>query len=446
MPREEEGVFVGQGAFGIDPSRALRVLRERQIDPSVSRMALWVRAAVMRKAARIEFVWDTAELTIRFDGKPFSTEELADPFSGLLEEGGSGETRWLALALLHTALPEVRVRVESGPPGARRAVLQDEEGIRPTKPSTRHADTAVAVSWPFFLSTAGLDHPSRWAPRGLTLEELASCPLRIRTMWKGEKRSPWSFIPMKSNTRRHNAARLRLGKTELLLCVSEGLPGICLRVAPAGVSLGWTATLPSPLSLSVWVDDPGLSLDASLRGPAKDEEFQRVLAAVQEAAGRFVLDVLARHRRSMKLAGGLLASSPALARRWAKQMGGEGSRGLSLSVGWVNAWGPFFPRLSGDAKRVDECVRMTKLLREAALVSLTDRGAGRFLLNEPLFFDDQGRPLTLEDVLPMKQICFGGGSAPASVHQPGRVWELSQTDPVFLHIIRSRNLACPYGT
>ena len=59
---------------------------------------------------------------------------------------------------------------------------------------------------------------------------------------------------------------------------------------------------------------------------------------------------------------------------------------------------------------------------------------------------DQGRPLTLEDVLPMKQICFWGGSAPASVHQPGRVWELSQTDPVFLHIIRSRNLACPYGT
>lgn len=444
MSREEEGELVGEGSFKVDPDRALRILRERQLDPELPRLGLWVRAAAARRASRIEFVWKTTELFIRFDGRPFSVAELADPFSGLLE-GECGEAaRWFALALLHTALPGVSVFAETGPAGSRRAVLLDGKGIRLRPPSIGGEGTAVCVSWPFFLSGEGPEHPSRWARRVLTMEALAACPVRISVRREGEDKSLWTFTPLKPNARRANVARLRREGADILLCVVDGPPGLRVRAAPAGVSLEWSAELPFPVALRAWVDDPGLALDASLRGPAQDEGLQRALTSVREEAGRFLESALSRHRRAMGLAGGLLATSPALAKRWGKQMGGEGSRGLSLTVGWVNTWLPFRPRLSGDAKRVDECARMTKLLREAALAP---SGAGvRFFWKTPLFFDDRGRPLSLEDVQAFERLLFWDGPQPAPDHRPGRVWALSPSDPLFLHAARSPRLAGPSRT
>ncbi|MBI5210258.1 MAG: hypothetical protein HY927_09840 [Elusimicrobia bacterium] len=381
-PRE---VLVGSGSFRIDPDRALELLRSRQSETGGNMMALWVRAAVLRGASRIDFAWGALSLTIRFGGRALTAAELKDPFSVLLS-GSSAEpaARWLALALLHTALPKVDITVETGSADGRRALRLDEAGFRAVEPCARvpagSPVTIVTVRWPLVIGL--LDnprHPYCWRPgdiRGL----LGPCPIQVNAPRSGNDEVALRWKPVQPDKRGIPLKEIRKGGLSVLLRPGEEA-GIKVRFCVAGVAVEGSATIPFPIPWSAWVDDPELELDASLKSAVKGERWDAALKAVEQAAKAHSLALMARHGRVMRLAGGLLAGNPGLRRRWADLMmlgvpglvarlEGERRRGfLGRFVGG---------RLSGDWLRVLEAGLVTQHLRKAASASLSypERDAG----------------------------------------------------------------------
>ncbi|MBI5243540.1 MAG: hypothetical protein HY922_07630 [Elusimicrobia bacterium] len=403
-PEKEEGVFEGEGPFGVDPVRALEILRSRQLAIRASRLGLWIRAAVLRNASFIRFSWAPLSLTIRFDGRPFSTQELADPFSELLAGRPSPEARWFALALLHTTRAKVRVRVESGPSGGRRCLLLERGGLSLAEAKERCEDNIAVVRWP--LVTSVLDdplHPYGWDSISIR-EALEPCPLRVEVRRAGENQS-WDFRPLPPDPRGFTNAEVRQGALRLLLRPGAAHTGLRIRPFAAGVALEDLEALPFPIGLDAWAEDPKLSLDASLRSPVRNAKYRVCVRTAQGAARSYVFSLLKRHERAMRLAGRLIASCPDIRRHWSGLLGRPLPKLLDALISSRRRpleKGLFARRLSGDSRRIKECAALTSHLRAGAAASLRTFPGNALdplkaaLWKAPLFFNDQGGLLSLQ--------------------------------------------------
>ncbi|MCX5788453.1 MAG: hypothetical protein NTX64_08145 [Elusimicrobia bacterium] len=425
----------------MDTDRAVEVLRARQLDISESRLALWVRVAVLRKASRAEFSWSPNALTIRFDGSPLSAAEIMSPLAGLLDEqASSAAARWLALAVLHSVGPDAALTLESGPARARRAVRIDAEGYGPARPGLRlRPDTVARISWPLpVFHEHPATHPSHWSPCELNAS-IRGCPIRLK-LSRGEERA--EHAPVAIGKRELLRAEVRRDPARFLLSISGEEPSISVRFALHGVAAGSSVSFPSALPVSVWAEDPRLSLNASLSEVVQDAAREAALAAAREEALRWAFAVLERQKRVLSVTGQLLVSNPLMRTRWVRALGLPRVRGAKIPTSWHEYQLEAGPAgRSPDAHRVDECAQSTLRLRDAARRALTDKrkdGADALktaLWKTPLFLDDRGGTLSLDDLsADPTQLTFWSGFEPAPEHVPGRVWALSPRDSLFLRV------------
>ena len=443
---------VASGSFRVDTDRAVEVLRARQLDISASRLALWVRAAVLRQATHADFSWSSTLLNIRFDGLPLSAAEIQSPLAGLLDEQASSPAaRWLALAVLHSVGPNAVLTLESGPVRARRAVRVDAEGYGPARPAlSLRPDTVARISWPLpVFHEHPATHPSHWSPCELNAS-IRGCPVRLK-LSRGEERA--EHAPVAIGKRELLRAEVRRDPARFLISLSGGEPSMSVQLALHGVAAGSSVSFPSALPVSVWADDPRLSLNASLSEVVQDAAREAALAAAKEEALRWAFSLLERQKRVLSVTGQLLASNPSMRARWVRALGMPRLMEGKLPASWHQYRLESGPAgRSPDAHRVDECAQSTLLLRDAARRALTDRrkdGSDPLkaaLWKTPLFLDDCGGTLSLAD-LPEdpNKLAFWTRFEPvvARGHDDGRVWALSPRDSLFLRVRFPRRMSPP---
>lgn len=410
MGEEEKAGYVGGGSFRVDPGRALQLLRSRQLEAPASRIALWIRTAVLRGATRIQFSWGALRLTIRFDGRPLSARELSDPFSDLLAGSPSSEARWFALALLHTTIKKVRVRVESGAPASRRCVEITPEGFGTAEAREASSDTVVVVRWPVVTSVLPDDvHPYGWNSRSAR-EDLEPCPIRVDVRRQGDNES-WTHQPLRPDRRGMLNAEVRQGGARFLFRPAENPVLLNLRFCAGGVALSGSEALPCPIGFQGWAEDPALALDASLSTPVRNAAYRRLLEAATAAARSHALALLAAYGRAMPLANGLILSSPALRKRWTAWIRKPRAEALREVAAARLKLGPlekplFARRISGDARRIEECAALMLHLRAAAKACLRDPASDfddpvkAALWKAPLSFGKEGRLRSFFEALP----------------------------------------------
>src|SRR5687767_5512528 len=94
-----EETHVGSGTFRINAKKALEALSRYQLPDAAMFVDLWLRCAEAGRAARIRVEGGQSGVGVRFDGRPFSAEELKDPFSSLFAEASPRQARLRNLAL-----------------------------------------------------------------------------------------------------------------------------------------------------------------------------------------------------------------------------------------------------------------------------------------------------------------------------------------------------------
>lgn len=409
----EDGKLVGRGGFRVDRRRALEVLRARQLPEGYWVPRLWLRLAAACGARRVRMSGLLpAGARIEFDGDPLSCRLLQDPFGRLAAGEGSAKEQWLGWALLHSLPPGAEVRIASGLGTARAATRYKGDGEGRREAPDDGDQTVVDVR-----SGAAADWFSKIRPADAALASADAVPFRLETPLG-------SLVPWE---RRREAGALRLAEMGRRLRARMGASP-SLRLFHWGVAAHAEELTDFPLPVEAGVDDPALTLDASLDSALEDDAFARAVAAGRRAAERFALAWLKRHGRSMRLAGELVAGSAARQALWSRPAMRRLTRLLH----------PASPP-SGDDLRVVRAAQDCALLRRAAMTGLrspridsndTVRAA---LWRAPLLFAYGGRPLALLDL-------GLDGCGPEAWERSGpppgtpgpRVWELARSDAEFL--------------
>jgi hypothetical protein len=409
--------LVESGGFRVDARRAVEVLRGRQLRASFWRPALWVRCAAACGASRLRFYRRGGTLTVAFDGKPLPRALLAQPFGRLVEGEADPVARWFGWALLHTAVPGVKVAVASGA-GARRAaaVCDHEGGVVAADPDAERG-TVVTARW----NPVGLHgelHPAAWflgasgehgvvLPKGV---EGAPFPIEYGVL----SQTPWASASSVLASPGGAAVRLYLLGT----LVHDGpLPDF-------------------PLPLAVSLRDDALATDASLGAVVRDGAFAAACQRARTLGTRFALEAVRAHARPFRLAARLLAERE------------------DLRLGWVEALGvvrgdePLFsglkrlfsdPRRSGDRLRVLRAAESAARLRGWALAALRSRRADegdplrKALWEVPLFAATDGSALSLAELDPDVKGApeLWRRLAPSPGRRAAAVWALSPLDAIF---------------
>ncbi|TPW20165.1 MAG: hypothetical protein FD126_1956, partial [Elusimicrobia bacterium] len=85
LPEGVEAQLVDSGSFRVDAGRMLEKLRQYQLRDPRDFILAWLRCAVASGAARIDLETSRAGLELRFDGRPFSSAELSQPYQVLVD-------------------------------------------------------------------------------------------------------------------------------------------------------------------------------------------------------------------------------------------------------------------------------------------------------------------------------------------------------------------------
>jgi hypothetical protein len=431
---EEEGELVGTGGFRVAGARALEVLRSTQLSLNFWRPLLWFRVAAALEAAQVEVTAGQSSLTFSFDGRPLPKTLVTDPLSPF--EGGDAppEARWLAYALVHSLAKGVTVTLTSGRGERRRAQRFDHQGHgAPARPDPGQG-TVVLVDWPAVAGYQPSTGPWTW----FAAEERNAFPMlggadavpyRLKTpdgeVLPWEKRKEREAAVFRDGARR---IRVELGGGRRL-----GLHQFGVRAAG-----GTLDDMALPLSLDV--DDPALTLDASLNAVVEDTAYHSCVAAGRNAAFRHGLARLERHAKAMRRCAKLLLARPELRRHWRAALAAPERihRRLPWMARALSALkGRSVP--SGDALRVARAAEFTAFLRDAASSRLRGRAfderlpLGLTLWDVPLLFSATGRPLSLADLDLDERRCSvwdKADPAPAGLGSM-MVWALSPADAAF---------------
>lgn len=441
MP-EEEGELVGSGGFRVAGQRALEVLRSAQLGKTFWRPLLWLRAAAALGAKRMAVTTGVRSVTFSFDGRPLPRALISDPlalFTG--DDGTPTEARWLAYALVHTLEPDLTVTLSSGRGRDRKAFRFDSTGHgEPVEPAPGEG-TVVQAAW-FAVLTATMDKTRPWAwfapdkasayPR---LEAADAVPFPLKTPL-GDV-SPWEARKSLEGAVYRDGGR----RVQVILGGGRRLAFHHLGVRVGGVPLEDLA-----LPMAVDVDDPGLTLDASLNAPVEDRAYHACVAAGRDAAVRHGSARLERHAKNMSLCAKLLTERPALRDDW--RSGSSSKALLSRGVPWATAaLNALRGRpLRGDSLRVYRTARFAAFLRDNAMSALRGKSfdarlpLGLALWDAPVLVSATGAPLSLADLDLDERRCSvwdEAGPAPAGVGAM-MVWALGSAERAFVERFPTR--------
>ncbi|TBR24281.1 hypothetical protein EPO15_04410 [bacterium] len=373
-PSDESGTFVGSGTFGIDPRRALEVLRAKGLEAADAAPLLWVRVAVLQGATRVRLERRPGGFAARFDGEPLPRACLSRPFDPLLGEAPASEAeRQFAQALLHLSHPGVETAVAS----------------------RGGSDTLVEAAWPR-RAPKRAGHPAGWDLR-VEVSRLDPTPIPVTLAADGAESvvRPWA--------RRHGAEGWS-GTVDGLRCGVRVLKDFAAepnaQLALHGVGVAAVPLEGFPLSADGWAESPELSLNASLSKAVVDAAHGLATAALGKAVGLALAAGLARHARRMGLAAAALRRDRSLLRAWRSAAAespfktGPGRRDRLA--------GGFFRRPSGDAGLVADTAAWNTAWRHAFLNRSwhPEAAAVRAALREaPLVLDKDLRPRPLSQAL-----------------------------------------------
>lgn len=437
---EEEGRLVDSGSFRVDAARAVKSLRSRQLARGFWRPGLYIRLASACGATRFSLTRGVKSMVIRFDGRPIPPQTLAEPFGRLVGGAGDPVLRWFAWALLHSSEEKVTVSAASGAGAQRRAFRYGADGRSTPVPPSPGGDTEVTLAWGVFLDNdLTSSHPAAWPivntqiPPVTAFETGDPAPFPMSFIGYGVTRRhvPWEKRRPRDGTfrlvdRRRTFCRLGTGEGKLRLSV------LGTRVE--------AMDLPEvPLPVDVTVDAPGLDVDASLDSPVRGPVFREACQTGRRAAEAFMLEVLERHAKAMKLTGAWLAVDARARLEWVAALGLiRGDEPGFLSYLFLQA-PPRRKFRSGDRLRIEQTAAMTRVLRDAAVRTLGSRGADRkdplrdALWRAPLFLNGRGQPLSLEKIDPDSGVpAMTVTAGPPPLHLADLVWALSPMDAIYL--------------
>ncbi|MBI3299675.1 MAG: hypothetical protein HYZ75_16030 [Elusimicrobia bacterium] len=423
---KEGGELVGSGSFRVDRQKALEKLREfRRRD--VGAVMLFARCAAAAGARRLSIEQGPKSIELRFDGAPFSREEMVDPYAALFGTEGAAEerTRWLALALVHAWRPSLSgLSLASGPAGARSRLEASEfGGERVDRDDSVESETVVRLE-------LAREDDAHW--RHPIPPEMIHCRPRSHL---------WGRMAVE--VRRGGAAVSRVAAGPQapgeLIFEEDGVFGH-ISIPPDGSDfttmdaylhgvyagrLGWGDARAAVVGK---IEDPGLSLDASLAAIVRNERLERIEALVRRQTDALIYKVAAEQGERMGETAKLLGADAVLRRLWSRRLAGpevEAERGAGALARLRTLLGLDDP---ARAARVLHDACATAWLREIAAEftlrkpAASDRALAAVVDAAPVAFDAGWRPVgcaELRAAFAAKRLAVA--DEPARRAEPGRI-------------------------
>ncbi|MBI4349063.1 MAG: hypothetical protein HY553_19655 [Elusimicrobia bacterium] len=386
---------VASGGFRVDRKRALAKLAEYQL-PLPERFLLpWLRCAQAAGATSAEVQHGWSHLQLSFDGRPFSSRFLREPFDALFtEEGDAARHRDLATGLLSAFRLEPRlVTVHSGH-GAERLHLSgtNAEDIAAEAASEAETRTILTLRWKGLKSR----HPAACAALAYESCRMLGFPLVV----DGEAAPREPAAPCVRSEEEGTRVRLSLPEDpaayESLAAVSKRGVFVC------------RVPIDSRVPITAELDRDDFSLDASQSGVLRDAALEAALAAVPSAIDELIQQACGMQRGYPQLAEFLFKPGQERRRRRAAQA-------------WRSGWD-----LDGDSPEgtlLGLHARVTRWLRIVAARTLTNytgdagRPAAKALWEAPLYLGVDGKGLSLhglweqhrrQGIVPFSTECHGG--------------------------------------
>jgi len=293
LPKDSvpKGKLVETGSLRVDRTRALKKLQKYQLPPSVSRLGLWLKVAASSGASSLRLGGGYRGNVYRFDGDPFSERDLKRPYEVLFEKEtpGSKRRRHFALALMNSYHRNVSsIEVVSGF-GGRRRLRSSKFGEETVEPcDDGKMETIVKIGWPLFVVAYGKAHPAveRQQREGYGRNPLEMTPIRIRTT--GAFREFKNIVPAEArrpegkNFILVDGARIYLKKTWDI-----DIFGPRFYIGTDGIEVERLTGIKASRKITGWVDDPQLSLNASMTKIVRNKRFERVKKIFQAEVDHF---------------------------------------------------------------------------------------------------------------------------------------------------------------
>lgn len=338
---KDEGEFVESGAFRVDRERMLEVLSRYQLKQPGQFFDAWARCAVASGASeiRLEPVYGGTGhgFEMSFDGRPFTREELSDPYAALCS-GQKDRNAFLAaglLALFRTG--PLSITVSSGEAGLTLKGILD------------HASSAASGSGLNVLRV-------RWGtePKELTFDIITErvdqylplCPIPLR--YSGRVRRPLTERNSGSGAYFFDEGGRRGFLTPLEQEVTP-LTGFHpeqdsrIGIHTLGVRVETSSQRLPLVPVNAEINDDALNLDASLGACVRDERFEEMLTFLQKQAATLLLREIEAQKKDLGEVGSRL-HIPVFVRLWRARMKWEEAWTSATSgSGWVPP--PFLRRL-----------------------------------------------------------------------------------------------------
>lgn len=153
LPEGTAEQLVDTGTFRVDAAKMLDKLRSYQLSDPRDFLSAWLRCAAASGARNIRLESGATSLELAFDGRAFSSSELAQPYQALVDaEGENGKRgRHFAYGLLGLyRLKPLSVSVTSRGPDGVAAMKAGDAGT--PLPESALDGTVVRVTWPFWAA------------------------------------------------------------------------------------------------------------------------------------------------------------------------------------------------------------------------------------------------------------------------------------------------------
>lgn len=279
-PRDPEPVKVRSGTFRVDRKEALRKLAAYRLADPAAFVLSGVRAGVASKATWIHVALDLKRVAVRFDGRPWPSSDLEDPYTAFFDESAASPARHMVLGALAAFRLEAKRTVASSW-GRGMALLP--ETVEPHEVPADRTETTLEAQW-----DGSIDDGARIRMFSLLT---TSCGMLIPqlsvTIMGGRERTipPLAAAADDGSLVRFEESGLRgllhpprdpyaaAGKAQLY---TEGV---------LVSTVDWSF---SPAQAEAHIDDPGFHLDASQGSVVMDGRFNRALRAAASRVPRLL--------------------------------------------------------------------------------------------------------------------------------------------------------------
>ncbi|TBR20576.1 hypothetical protein EPO15_12750 [bacterium] len=354
-----DGVLVGRGGFKVDRAHALDTLRRFLLPGQSGGWLLWARCAAACGAAEAALTVGSREASLSFGGRPFTREDLLDPFAPLFSGRKAGRDRGaaLALGLLQTFAAEpAEVALETGA-GTERLRLAGPtlSELTVTEAWGTEDRTVLSARWPAFSDrmqafmgdpegrSAPLIHPDRlrltgraaaWpaeADSGRTFRLGGAC---------GRLAPPAFYTPPDSP--------LRLYKLGVMVCEHRE-PFVWAKVQG-------------------WVNDDKMATSAGQTAAVPDARFHALMRLVGREAEALVVEAASGYPDLMERARDTMGLDKDAQRVWDQRMrwGPQAGAEAAVPSWWRRLLDPGSPRRFEGYRTVLEAAERTLWLKDVS--------------------------------------------------------------------------------